>query len=398
LLGGGSLIPYGWMFSCFEDVTSLLEPEQSADIIISPTAGYAESVTIHDEGFGDLDIRISADVDNPDDIIVDIDGAVATLGTDSVLVASLLLSSNLSRITQISSDELTYSTLIQGTSPIITNPQQLAFDSTGRLLWVNCGSPTRVNTVGFFDGTALGVFGTVDVNTCLGGIAIGPDGQVFVSDFENGTVKVLDSDGDLVDPAFVTGLSRPDAMAFDTTGLFGGKLFVVERGNGQIRSIDPVSGNTEVFATDFDSPFGLAFGPDDCLYVSEFNTDTVWKICSTTILVDIDIKPGSYPNSINLGSNGNVPIAILSTETFDATTIDPLTITLAGAGVKVRGNGTTMASVEDVNMDGLLDLVVHVVIEDLELTAGDIEAVLTGLTYGGTPIEGVDTIRIVPST
>ena len=26
-------------------------------------------------------------------------------------------------------------------------------------------------------------------------------------------------------------------------------------------------------------PFGLAFGPEGCLFVSEFNTDTVWRIC-----------------------------------------------------------------------------------------------------------------------
>jgi hypothetical protein len=41
-----------------------------------------------------------------------------------------------------------------------------------------------------------------------------------------------------------------------------------------------------------------------------------------TIPVLIDIKPGSDPNSINLGSRGTVPVAILSTQDFDATTVD----------------------------------------------------------------------------
>ncbi len=36
--------------------------------------------------------------------------------------------------------------------------------------------------------------------------------------------------------------------------------------------------------------------------------------------VEIDIKPGSYPNSINLGNNGVIPVAILSSWEFDATT------------------------------------------------------------------------------
>ncbi len=44
-----------------------------------------------------------------------------------------------------------------------------------------------------------------------------------------------------------------------------------------------------------------------------------------------DIKPGSFPNSINVGAGGNVPVAIFSSSTFDATTVDPTTVTLASA-------------------------------------------------------------------
>ena len=81
----------------------------------------------------------------------------------------------------------------------------------------------------------------------------------------------------------------------------------------------------------------------------------------------IDIKPGSYPNSINLGSNGVVPVAILSTADFDATLISADTVFLAGAGVAVRGKGNKyLASEEDVNGDGLLDLVVKVETENLD--------------------------------
>jgi len=116
----------------------------------------------------------------------------------------------------------------------------------------------------------------------------------------------------------------------------------------------------------------------------------------TVIKVDIDIKPGSDPNSINLGSKGTVPVAILSTPGFDATTVDPVSVTLADASVKVKGNGTPMASEEDVNGDGLLDLVVHVFTSGLQLTDGDVEAVLEGETYDGVPIQGSDVVRIVP--
>ena len=112
--------------------------------------------------------------------------------------------------------------------------------------------------------------------------------------------------------------------------------------------------------------------------------------------VDIDIKPGSFPNSINLGSGGTVPVAIFSTFTFDATTVDPTTVTLASAPVKLRGQGMSMASFEDVNGDGLLDIVVHVETKTFELSETDTEAVLEGETFDGTRIRGVDTVRVVP--
>jgi hypothetical protein len=113
------------------------------------------------------------------------------------------------------------------------------------------------------------------------------------------------------------------------------------------------------------------------------------------ISVIIDIKPGSYPNSINLGSNGNVPVAILSAADFDATTVDPLTVTLAGAAVRIKGKGTPQASASDVNGDGLLDLIVHVDTTALQLSETNTDAILEGMTFDGQKISGTDTVRIV---
>ncbi|NIO21807.1 MAG: hypothetical protein GTN76_14030 [Candidatus Aenigmarchaeota archaeon] len=88
-------------------------------------------------------------------------------------------------------------------------------------------------------------------------------------------------------------------------------------------------------------------------------------------------------------------MAILSTEDFDATTVDPTTVTLAGAGVKLKGKGTPMAFFDDVNGDGLTDIIVHVDTAALELSSGDAEATLEGETFDGVRIRGVDTVRIV---
>ena len=111
--------------------------------------------------------------------------------------------------------------------------------------------------------------------------------------------------------------------------------------------------------------------------------------------VGIDIKPGSDPNSINLGSNGVVPVAILGSPDFDAATVNPSTVTLAGAGVKLKGNSGNAGSLEDVNGDGYLDLVVQVYTNELE-EPGDGEIFLTAYTYDGPAITGSDSVRIVP--
>jgi len=116
------------------------------------------------------------------------------------------------------------------------------------------------------------------------------------------------------------------------------------------------------------------------------------------IYVDIDIKPNSFPNAINLGSHGLIPIAILSSLDFDATTVDPETVELAGSGIKIRGKSNKyMVASEDVNDDGLPDIVVHVAIENFDPdTFQDGYATLAGKTFDGEIIEGTDEISIVP--
>jgi len=110
---------------------------------------------------------------------------------------------------------------------------------------------------------------------------------------------------------------------------------------------------------------------------------------TTTPTPAIDIKPGSDPNSINLKSKGVVPVAVLTTDDFDASTIDPDTLVFAGAS-PVRW------TLEDVDDDGDLDLLVHFKTQDLNLDEDSTEATLTGETDIGQTIEGTDTVNIVP--
>src|SRR5436190_14125647 len=124
-----------------------------------------------------------------------------------------------------------------------------------------------------------------------------------------------------------------------------------------------------------DVPFTLLGVPSNTnLWVTgrlaPFYTDTASTIASSTLPVPrfglpvitagIDINPGALPNTINLKPGGTVSVAILSTPAFDARTVNPLTVTLAGAPVKLKGQGNPTFSFQDVNGDGLLDLIVRV--------------------------------------
>lgn len=116
----------------------------------------------------------------------------------------------------------------------------------------------------------------------------------------------------------------------------------------------------------------------------------------TVINVQIDIKPGSYPNSINRNSKGVIPVAILGSADFDVTQIEPLSLALAGMALNIQNKGTPQCSLEDVNKDGFMDLVCKFVDGTITTSVETTTFVLTGTLLDGTSFEGSDEVRIVP--
>lgn len=111
-----------------------------------------------------------------------------------------------------------------------------------------------------------------------------------------------------------------------------------------------------------------------------------------TIVVDVDIKPGSDPNSINLKSNGVIPVAILTTDFFDATTVDGTTVQFGPNGASpVHGEG----HLEDVDEDGDLDWVGHFKTKQTGIAAGDTQATIKGKTTDGFDFSGEDSVNLV---
>ena len=103
----------------------------------------------------------------------------------------------------------------------------------------------------------------------------------------------------------------------------------------------------------------------------------------------VDIMPGSDTNPINTRSKGVTPLALLSSGTLDAVTIDPTSLTVGPKGAPVR---ETVARGEDVNQDGLLDQVVHVRTQDLGMLTGEKQLCLTGELSNGRAFSSCDAV------
>jgi hypothetical protein len=116
-----------------------------------------------------------------------------------------------------------------------------------------------------------------------------------------------------------------------------------------------------------------------------------WEIfLSQATSVEIDIKPGSITNSINLKSRGVVPVAVLTSESFDARTVLLNSVRCCGAS-------PARWMITDVDSDGDKDLLIHFRTQSLvELNTNSTEAILTGETLDGLQFEGRDSIKIVP--
>ena len=85
-------------------------------------------------------------------------------------------------------------------------------------------------------------------------------------------------------------------------------------------------------------------------------------------------------------------MAILTTDTFDATTENETTVLFGATGTEAA---PVQAALEDVDLDGDTDMIFHFKTQDTGILCGDTSASLTGQTFGGQEIEGSDSVRTV---
>ncbi len=125
--------------------------------------------------------------------------------------------------------------------------------------------------------------------------------------------------------------------------------------------------------------------------------------CPTPVPVTIDLKPGNSQNKVKLSSSGLLAVAVLTTDSFDATQFAPqmahLNDASSAAAASCSGASAVRWSWDDENGDGRTDLVFFFKIQDLNFTTSTTAATLMAHgSYAGadTHIEGTDSVQVLP--
>ena len=116
------------------------------------------------------------------------------------------------------------------------------------------------------------------------------------------------------------------------------------------------------------------------------------EVHSLVKAVAMDIKPGDNPNTVNPRSRGVIPVAIITTETFDATSIDLASLRFGATGQEAA---PVRSVFDDVDSDGDIDLLVFFRSSDTDIGCETLFTYISGVTMTGEAIAGTDSVAMV---
>ena len=105
----------------------------------------------------------------------------------------------------------------------------------------------------------------------------------------------------------------------------------------------------------------------------------------------IEVKPGDSHTSIEPKRGGMIPVAVLTTQEFDASRVDPATVRVGATGTEAA---VFRSMSEDIDRDGDTDMLLLIRVQDMKLECSDTTVHLRGKTLEGQQIEGKKTVKM----
>jgi hypothetical protein len=112
--------------------------------------------------------------------------------------------------------------------------------------------------------------------------------------------------------------------------------------------------------------------------------------------MDIDILPGNAENTIDLGKQRLLPVAILGSANFDINDFNPRTLKLKAVGQNLVGKSDkTLCRQQDINADSYMDLLCDIKTIGFRVEPGDITVIISAGTYQRQSLRAEGVIRYV---
>lgn len=133
------------------------------------------------------------------------------------------------------------------------------------------------------------------------------------------------------------------------------------------------------------------------VYSLNFTEQITDNMLQITQNVEIDVKPGSPDNTISCKKGtGVIPVAILTTSSFDASLVDHASVEFMGAKeTHIHPAGKPQRHIEDIDGDGDLDVMFHFRYADTNVNCATTQVTLTGTTSDKHQIQGENSVTMI---